>query len=377
MKVHVTKSQTWYLHHPGTFLREVPSIVRQVPQLLRGNRLATANNDGETLQKATRMLGFAQASGDIPNDWRVLRGFLTRSSETVVQVGTSDGIPTAVLKYAAGETSNEHIRAHCATLEQLRLLEGIGDLGRYLPRTLYMGEINNQQFVLEAWIDGIALTDFQSEGLAPAYVQALETLRGLHRAKGRVEVIQMSHLSEWFGETFAALERIWLQRKGTSSEIAKIQEALFASLVGLKVWTGHIHGDFFPGNILVNEHTGALTGIIDWDRSHANRPVFFDATQLALIVHLQETGAPFGYAIRDIIRGKPLTHGAEVLLEISERGMPDLSIPVRLKCIMLWLNHVGENLRDNDRYANHHVWVQSNLQSVVTALRQTSFTTWA
>lgn len=72
-------------------------------------------------------------------------------------------------------------------------------------------------------------------------------------------------------------------RHGVDADLASV-EGLRARLAGLSVPTTVVHGDFWPGNLLVSN--GEVSGVIDWEMARLDGPATCDLARFAITYSL-------------------------------------------------------------------------------------------
>jgi len=94
---------------------------------------------------------------------------------------------------------------------------------------------------------------------------ALEFLMELGRATGKRIRLENDSLDELFGVDLALVEHSSVIAPDFREELMLLVRQLKCSLGGREVLMTASHGDYGYGNILVDQHSGAMKGVIDWD----------------------------------------------------------------------------------------------------------------
>lgn len=124
------------------------------------------------------------------------------------------------------------------------------------------------------------------------------------------------------------------------------------------------HGDFFHGNLLVDD--GRLLGVVDWDAAGHDRLPLID------LLHLRHVTL----ALPDVDWGPRLVHQ---LLPWVQRGGDDfvrsycarLAVPLeRLEALALayWLDRVSSQLRSHSHRLAQPLWLERNITLVLRAV---------
>jgi aminoglycoside phosphotransferase (APT) family kinase protein len=123
---------------------------------------------------------------------------------------------------------------------------------------------------------------------------------------------------------------------------------LHERLEGLTLSVGWVHGDFSPGNVLVDG--GRVCGIVDWDQAIPDGLPVLDLLQFMLASRSGELGAA-------IASFRPT--GAERDL------LADHAVELDAAVLLCWLRHVGANLEKSGRYASNRRWLEANVKAVL------------
>jgi hypothetical protein len=129
---------------------------------------------------------------------------------------------------------------------------------------------------------------------------------------------------------------------------------------------GFAHGDFWSGNLLVDE--GRLSGVVDWDAAATERPALLDLIHLRLVDAAQPSAVSWGAAIVERLLPSSAAGGDEVIREycdrIAIRPTPD---QLRALAIAYWIHRLAYQL---GHYADRSArWIRGNVEVVLAALR--------
>ncbi|MDP2662890.1 MAG: phosphotransferase, partial [Dehalococcoidia bacterium] len=190
-------------------------------------------------------------SGALPPDaWRVQRALWTEGDVTVVFTGRSGQPAAMVLRLAhtlAGEAS---LRRQRAALHDLRANPVLGPLQERLPEPLAAGRVAGQFYTVERALPGRDMREVLLRPSASSRVaisSALSAIARLHRSTTRSAVVDAGMLDRWIHAPLRRLAALANDDGG----IRRLAAELDAALAGREVRIGWIHGDFWPGNVLV------------------------------------------------------------------------------------------------------------------------------
>lgn len=195
---------------------------------------------------------------------------------------------------------------------------------------------------------------------------ALGAVCELHRATGRLECVT-SHIGHWVDPQLAILaeEIPWCRRGRGAAATEALRERLRSGLTGHNLTVAWTHGDFHPGNILLNGEHGTLTGVIDWANARRDGPCAIDAYTFVLTLRHQRGGRELGQIVADVVRrGSLLPEDRRLLAEAdvppTDEGPEEDVLP-----LLTWLWHVAGNAEKSARYGRSHHWVAGNVVPVL------------
>lgn len=130
-----------------------------------------------------------------------------------------------------------------------------------VPVPLDQFVIGRTQCYLLNRLPGVTL-DVESGALGPITEQALEFVVDLHRETSTVAVVDESIYRNLFWSLVEAAES---RNPAVSEELRAWDEPLRACVMGARVPSVWMHGDYKVENIMYDQHRRRLTGVIDWE----------------------------------------------------------------------------------------------------------------
>ena len=142
------------------------------------------------------------------------------------------------------------------------------------------GEQEIDGFAVSAQSERPGMTvDHDAPFLPELTARAARWLGEFHRATARPVPID----TELFRRAFAPLfAKASLRNPALVPEIAALEQRVHARLTGRVLTLGWLHGDFKLENVVFDERTRALTGVIDWDLAWEPGPPLMDLLYLLL-----------------------------------------------------------------------------------------------
>jgi hypothetical protein len=168
------------------------------------------------------------------------------------------------------------------------------------------------------------------------------TVAGLLRRRGRRELAEA--VTRWASDVAWSFE-------GTTCRVALV------------------HGDLWPGNVLLRRDGGL--GFIDWDQASFHDAALHDLLHLGLYPVCHERRVDLGLLIRTLLMGRD---DDPVLRDAVRRSgvddvLDDVGIDRRDALIWYWLRHVDRMIREPGHATNPR-WVTNNVLAVGTAINQ-------
>lgn len=359
----------WAAHHPLAAVSELQIVLKNAPSVVRNKRIKTDHSDEETVELAEAVMTEARQEGRIPHDWSVLKTFPTHSNVAVMTIGKHETYETAMLKIGLSEIANNNLSRHGRVIADLAADKRLAEWKHFVPAARSVGEINGHRYLIEETIAGRDLAHVNDgQPWLGAYESAIAAIDELHDATGSLKFVNSEMFTTWFEPSLELLTSLCISRGSDLSPISSLRQRLYDSLEGKSVWISRTHGDYHPGNVLMNEDNCVVTGILDWDRSSEESPSFLDIAYQALSAHIGETGKRFGEAVYQIANGADNNGLALDLLDkpwAAFRGDP---VDAGTMILAVWLKHIGDNLSQSHRYSQRPIWVHRTVDVVLSHL---------
>ncbi|PNG16553.1 phosphotransferase family protein [Streptomyces cahuitamycinicus] len=336
-----------------TFTEELRGLLplRPVP-------LVTRPVDAVAARRLTASLG---AEGDPHRPRRTFSDLL------VFRLDDGDS-QSAVVKHPRSARAAASLAHECEAVRQLTRDERLGAWRRLLPVVEERRLDGPLPLLVETCLPGVEADVLLRRSPEPARrvsVSALTAIRELHRATGRTQEVT-DRLAGWVKPRLAVLaeEVRWCRHGKGAQALAAVRERMERDLAGRHLLVGWTHGDFHPGNVLLSERRGTLTGVIDWAGAVPDGPCLLDCHTFVLAMRHQLSGREFGGVVADVVRRASLLPEDRRLLA-GVRALPSGPRAETAVTLLTWLWHVAGNLEKSARYARSHRWVADNVVSVL------------
>ncbi len=296
--------------------------------------------------------------------WRLQGRLAGRSECAVALVGPPDA-PEAVLKAVASPCGRAQLRRQSEVLALLHADERLGPWRRLLPRILLSGETDLASFVLESRLTGLPAEQvLRDPSRRSRVVAAAQTaITELHHRSARLAVVDEAALRHWVRDPAQRVRAAAGRR--FEPGLCLLVDTLATGLAGHLVPVGWTHGDYSPGNLLLDT-TGVLAGVVDWGRAQPDGPAVLDIVILLLTTESQCGGRELGPVVREWAAGRDPAPLAA--LARAQRQLGGDAVDGRVLVLLAWLHLVASNLAQNPRYAAHPVWMRRNVRSVLAAM---------
>lgn len=289
---------------------------------------------------------------------------------TVITLAQESQPPTALLKIANSDYAECSLRNHKSVLSALCSDQRLKDWAVYLPQLLLDGEVNGRYYQVEEMLPGIEarLVVQQPEACKQMMESAVSSIIDLHQRTASVTQVNEDLFDQCVG-SHLALVRAQYARKASNpaidQKIDRLANELSHSLLGKTMQVSWVHGDYSPGNILVNSEDQQIEGIIDWDQACARDLPMLDILHLLLSIRILVYKQELGEVIRAFLHGEKLSPHEKALFDRSQAALSGEPLDFKSLVLLSWLRHIGSNLTKSTRYADNWLWFSKNIDRVL------------
>jgi len=273
-----------------------------------------------------------------------------------------------VVKVARSPYGVEALRRDEVARNRIHAQQAWSAWRQLVPRTLAEHVTEDRFAVVEERLPGMPLTDRMDDASLMARVRGR---LGDLRESTYHNVIADDMVHTWFldpGVTVAALLRRHGHRRAAAG-VAQWANDIATSLRGTTCRVTLVHGDLWPGNILLGAR-GRL-GVIDWDQASFHDAPLHDALHLALHPIRAERRVDLGLLLKRLLVARDDDPDLSAALARSELGksLQDTGISERDALVWYWLRHVDRMTREPGHATNPR-WISNNVVAVATTIQQ-------
>jgi aminoglycoside phosphotransferase (APT) family kinase protein len=308
--------------------------------------------------------------------WVVRRIILVDFARAIVAAGPpGSGNVAAVIKIARNADAARSMDHHRSALRRLRADPRLRPLLPVLPEEVAAGRIGRNTYLVEKALPGIDARNLLEDAESSTRMQlaSLELIRELHGRTAEIVTVDEAMTARWIDEPLRKLRGL----EATYPRIAFRKRAidglgweLAAALLGRRMPISWLHGDFFPGNILVSRDGRVVKGLVDWDLAASGELPFLDAMQFFMGIHLARTRSEWGPAVLALLAEGRFKSAAVDPLAFTHARLGEEPLGFREALLLTWLRHVSCNLTKSAHYSRHRYWIRSNVEAVFEGLER-------
>lgn len=304
----------------------------------------------------------AAAANGTGTGWRTDAVAVTDTSVVVAAVSRADGC-RCVVKMPCTTEAQESLRRQADVLAALHGDDRLDGWRAVVPRVVGQGEVNGRPYWVEEALPGTPAARMVRRGRAPELLELATQLIGqLHDRTSELSLLDASTVAAWVDTPVEGLQAFCAmrtRRRPCLEAVTRLRDELLESLTGRPTRTCWIHGDFWPGNLLVRGSD--VTGVVDWDRASAFGLPLHDLVHLRVLARRLATGEELGDVVVHALRDGP---AAALGISADRVARWFGGLPARPAVLLYWLRHVSlfidsEGHRDNPR------WLRGNVERVL------------
>ena len=324
---------------------------------LRRTALRVGPSRSWVADAAPRLTATVGESGD----WRTERVAFTDTGLAVAMVRCAATARRVVVKVPSTAEGADSLRRQAAALDALHAEPRLCGWPGRLPRCLGQGEADGHYYCVEEALPGTPVTAaaLRRAGSGALVGAAADLIGNLHDRTAQQMRLDAATVDEWVARPLRHIGGFLAGRYGRGHALERLGSQLTDALLGRTVRTCWIHGDFWPGNLLVSGT--ALTGVVDWDRASAGQLPLHDLLHVHVLSRRLTAGDELGDVVLRALR-RGLAEAIDMPAE-SVAGWLD-GIPQRPAVLLYWLRHISLFI-ESEGHGDNPRWLRGNVDRVL------------
>jgi len=300
---------------------------------------------------------------------RVVRAVRTRSDVIVMLIGsTTSSEPAMVLKLPLSREAEQSTAAHRKVVLALHQTPNLEPFCALVPKSLAWGEYHGRPYYLETALAGEVAGDLVRRRSEPATLlaDAARTIGLLHRATAQLEIVDEALFERIAGDDLNLLRSLtphWPEAQALVRKLNACEALLREAFVGRSLPFAWAHGDYWPGNILISRSSGALSGIVDWDRASAQQLPALDILHLLAYTRKMRRHTELGEEVVGYLLPAALSPAERALIEeaFDRLGLPRDADFFKASALLYWLRFAATNLSRYPAFQSDRIWMRDNV----------------
>lgn len=323
-------------------------------------------------QSVPAILDEISACPDMPSSaqWSI-QGMPETSTDTaVVILGAPERGSTALLKLPQTDMAVRLMRRQAEVLLSLHADPRLDGWSEILPHLLCKGETGGQTYFLESSLPGINARAMLTNPASCAHIQTIvaSSIGELHRRTSTCTRISEDLADRWVDEPLTAIRTtrgIRMDSRRKADALGALKTELHEVLVGHMIGVSWVHGDLWPGNVLVSPDGGTVTGIVDWEFARTAGLPMLDLMHLLLVTRMTMRRYDLGDVVQEVLSTEEWTSDERHLLDAAQSSLPGDHIDLRSLVLLCWLRHVGFTITRFGTGGSNWLWVAKNITRVL------------
>jgi O-antigen/teichoic acid export membrane protein/thymidylate kinase len=305
-----------------------------------------------------------QAQSFIPESWRAGRLSVTETGIGLVRLGPRDGPAQLMLKLPLSPSSDGALQTHVQVVRRLAADARLAGSSSLLPVIRGHGRAGELRYVVEDLLPGRPASSALKSGNGGAVLRAAAlAIAEIHRQTGEQLHVDEAIVDAWVWGPVRSVRAALPASAGSSwraDALEGIAGFVAPALNGRDIRVAWVHGDYWPGNVLVSEDGSRVTGIVDWDLAGPQLPPLHDAIDLILFARRIQQHRDVGLLARAMLEDPHLDEAEDYVMRTVGLGWPADGPGIRLAIMLAWLRHVG-SVAGASGHAHNPWWVRQNL----------------
>jgi aminoglycoside phosphotransferase (APT) family kinase protein len=298
---------------------------------------------------------------------------LTRSDVAVALIGArGQDAPRLVLKLPLTPDAEHSTSDHRQVVSTLHAIPELHRFCAFVPRAVAWGDIQGRPYYLETALPGVSAADLVRRQAEPVAMlqSAAHLIDQLHLGTLQRHVVDEARFTRLAGDDLMVLRRLavgWPAAALMRQKLEQLEELLRSQIVGHALPFAWAHGDFWPGNLLIQPADGAIGGIVDWDRASADQLPLSDLLHLLAYTRKLQRRSELGEEVAQYLLPAAFEPHERALVR---QKLEQLELPVnaqffRSSVLLYWLRFAATNLARYPAFQRDRRWLNKNVFCVL------------
>jgi aminoglycoside phosphotransferase (APT) family kinase protein len=309
-------------------------------------------------------------AGDVLRVTSIVR---TRSDVVVALVGSgAPDTPHMVLKLPRTPDAERSTTGHRQVVVKLHDLARLRSFCAFVPRAIAWGDWQGCPYYLETALPGIAAADLVRRQAEPVEMkrEAARLILQLHVGTLQRRVVDDALFACLAGHDLALLRRLasgWPEATLLLQKLDQLEDLLRRQIAGHELPFSWTHGDFWPGNFLIEPSTGAIGGVVDWDRASTDQIPLHDLLHMLAYTRKLQRRSQLGEEIVSYLLPAAFEPYERSLIKdaIEQLGLPTSVEFFRATTLLYWLRFAATNLERYPAFQRDSRWLKHNVALVL------------
>ena len=294
---------------------------------------------------------------------------LTRSDVVVALIGARGRLePRLVLKLPLTPDAERSTSDHRQVVSTLHGLPELHAFCAFVPRAVAWGDLQERPYYVETALPGVGAADLVRRQAEPVSMMqdAARLIGQLHLATLRRQTVDEALFARLAGDDLAMLRQLvdgWPEASLLRQKLDQLDELLRRQLVGYDLPFSWTHGDFWPGNLLIQPAVGEIGGIVDWDGASADQIPLHDLLHLLAYTRKLQRRSELGDEIVSYLLPAAFDKYARSLVKeaIAQLGLPTSGEFFQAITLLYWLRFAATNLSRYPVFQRDSRWLKNNV----------------
>jgi aminoglycoside phosphotransferase (APT) family kinase protein len=294
---------------------------------------------------------------------------LTRSDVIVALIGArAQDEPRLVLKLPLTPDAERSTTDHRQVVVRLHELPELHTFCAFVPRAVAWGEHQGRLYYLETALPGVGAADLVRRQAEPVSMMqdAARLIGQLHLGTLRRQVVDEALFARLAGDDLVLLRQLavgWPEAALLRQKLEQLDELLRSQIAGRELPFSWTHGDFWPGNLLIQPAVGVIGGVVDWDRASADQIPLHDLLHLLAYTRKLQRRSELGEEIVSYLLPAAFDKYERSLVKeaIEQLELPTNADFFRAITLLYWLRFAATNLSRYPAFQRDSRWLKNNV----------------